>query len=1139
MSALARALADVMARHEPLRTIYRSWPLRDDAAAVADASTDLGDLEDLDDLSDLDALDDLADLSDLDALPDLDAPVDPAAPAPLDVARPTAMPAADTGRDLAAEAIGDAAVDLGSLRARVLPPPPARLPVIDLRALDDAARAAVAAQLRRRAATRSFDLATGPIVRAWLLRLAVDRHHLLLTVHHIAADGWSLGILLRELGGRYAAHRGGADAAAQLPALPAQYAEHALAQRRWLAGPTLDRMLGFWRARLDGVPTLALRPDRLQAAVDDDRALRAAITLDPARSAAVRAFARSHDATPFMVLLAAFQLLISRWTGQRNFAVGAPIAGRDRPEIEPLVGLFVNTLALRVNLRDAPSFTALVTRTRDEVFEAFAHDGVPFEKLVAELAPPRELGRQPFAQAMFALQNVPALPSGLPGLQAERLDGDAEIAAKFDFALALVDRPGDDGGFDGALTMAAARFAPETVEQVARTFDQLLGAALDAPDRPITTLPALDDDARAAALDAWNATGVALDLETPVHAQVLAQTAARPGAPALEWDGETVDYATLARRARAWAAQLRRRGVRPGDRVALHLAVGPTLIEAMLGVLIAGAAYVPIDRKHPRARQALMLGDVGSALLITDDADADDALRTALEAQGETMPAVVHLPADAPADDTDDDPPTIDLGGGALAYVLYTSGSTGRPKGVGVPHRAILNLVLQDGVMPVGPGDRVGQMANVSFDAATLEIWGALLRGATLVGVSREAALDPARFGGVLRDLRISALLITTALFHRVAAAAPDAFASVEHVLFAGEALDPPAARAVLRATPPTRLLHCYGPTETTTLSTFLRLEGADAVAIDAPTVPIGRPIGNTRAYVVDRTLRPSAIAAVGQLMIAGAGLAWGYHERPSATAARFVPDPFGDLHGDRLYATGDLVRWRPAGVIDFVGRADAQIKLRGFRIEPGEVESILRTLPGVDAAVVLLRRDRGAGDPRLVAYVTADPAAIEPPTPPALRSTLRGQMPEYMVPSDVVVLDALPLNAVGKVDRARLPMPAVDAARDAAADAFIEPRTPIERDVAALFEQLLGRTPIGLYDDFFEAGGHSLLATQLLAQLRQTFEIDLALRTLFERPTPAALAEMVVAQSTVDRPAPTAQWTIARQPRRDDAPTD
>ncbi len=923
-----------------------------------------------------------------------------------------------------------------------------------------------------------FDLERGPLMRAGLLRLAPDDHVLLLTLHHVVSDGWSTGILLRELSALYAG--------SPLPPLPVQYGDFAAWQRSWLSGEALERQLAWWRGKLAGAPPLLELPtDRPRPPVQGPEGGRRAFALPPETGRALRELSRREGATLFMTLLAGWQALLSRYSGQDDVSVGTPIAGRTRLETEGLIGFFVNTLVLRADLSAEPSFRALLAQARETTLGAYAHQDVPFEKLVEELHPERSLTHNPLFQVLFALQNLERGEARLGDLRVEAVGGGAETT-QFDLALGMVE---DGEGVRGSVSYRTELFDPETVDRMLGHFALLLDRAAAEPDRSLSSLPLLAAAEREEVLVRWNDARLDGPADFCLHQPFEAQAARTPGAVAVVHGAERVTYAALNAGANRVAHHLRRLGVGPETRVAVGLERTPRLLAALLGVLKAGGAYVPLDPAYPRERNALTLEDSGARVLLTEDSVAP-GLPDAGGAH------VVRLDADAAllAGESEADPPAA-AGPENLAYLIYTSGSTGRPKGVAIRHGSAAALLeWSRGVF--APEELAGVLASTSvcFDLSVFEIFLPLAVGGTVVLARNALQLPELPAAGEVTLVNT----VPSALAELLRAGALPR--SVRTVNLAGEPLPNPLAQDAYRLGHVRRVLNLYGPSEDTTYSTFALVEEGAAAAPS-----IGRAIAGSQAYLLDRALHPVPVGVAGELYLGGAGLARGYLGRPDLTAERWLPDPFAAGPGARMYRTGDLARWRRSGVLEFLGRIDHQVKVRGFRIEPGEVQAVLAGHPGVREAVVAARRDQG--ETRLVGYVV--PAEGAAPDAAGLRGWMRERLPEHMVPAAWVVLEAFPLTPSGKVDRTALPAP------EAAAGAgYTAPRTPVEEALVRIWEEVLRRTPVGVHDDFFALGGHSLLVMQVVSRVRTVLGAELPVALLFERPTVAELAPAVAEHS-------------------------
>jgi amino acid adenylation domain-containing protein len=973
----------------------------------------------------------------------------------------------------------------GRVTQAVAPPRPVDLAVTSLEGLSDQEQHGRLTAVFREQAQRRFDLSRDLLLRATLARLGPDEHALLLAVHHVCCDGWSMELLVREVAALYPAFVRGLPS--PLRPLPLQYIDVATWQRRRMSGEVLRDHLAYWTERLAGAPDLLDLPrDRVRPPVPSGRGGRVPVRLDAGLTSGLRALARREGTTTFVALLAGLQVLLHRYTGAEDVLVGVPVAGRTRRSTEDLIGLFVNPVVMRTDLSGGPTFAEVLRRCHRVVLDANAHAELPFERLVEELRPVRTAGAHPLFQVAFSHTVAAPLPADVAGLRVEPLDLDPGTA-KFDLTLELREGPREVTGW---LEYASDLFDEANVARAARQFEVLLASAVAEPDRPAAELDAIGAPARRELL-AW-ADPPATDYgrDATVHGLVEARAARTPDAVAVLYParGEALTYRELSDRAARLARLLREGGAGPGERVAVCLPRCSALVVALLAVLRTGAAYLPLDPDAPAERLA-RLADAAGACAVVTWPGAPDAF------SGVRHTVVVDLASALPPG-TDENAVTplsgVDVDAGDPAYVVHTSGSTGEPKGVVVPHRAVVRLVRATNYVEISPDDRIAQASTVAFDAATFEIWGALLCGATLVGLPREVMLSPPDLAAAVREHRITVLFLTTALFAEVARQRPDAFAPLRVLLFGGEAVDPAHVRAVLDR-PPRRLLHVYGPTESTTFATWHEVR---EVPDGAVTVPIGGPVSNTSCYVVDSDLRLVPPGGAGELVVGGDGLALGYLD--GGDAGRFVPNPFGS---GRLYRTGDRVRQRADLALEFLGRIDRQVKLRGFRVEPGEVEAVLSGHPDVAAAVVTVH---GTGDVRrLVGYVVprAGAAAAGDDLAARVRAHARRLLPEYMVPWAVTVLDRLPLNANGKVDRGALPAP-VDRGGGGRA-----PRTPVEAALAAIWAEVLGLPEVGVDDDFFELGGHSLLATRLVAHVRRVFRIDLPLRDLFEATTVSGLA--------------------------------
>ncbi|HLL45402.1 MAG TPA: amino acid adenylation domain-containing protein, partial [Longimicrobiaceae bacterium] len=947
---------------------------------------------------------------------------------------------------------------------------------------------AAADELRRLVsdeASAPFDLAQGPLVRGRLVRMAADDHVLLLTIHHIVSDGWSMGVLFRELGALYAAFaRGEGD---PLPPLPVQYADYAAWHRRWVEGPVLEAQAEYWTQALAGAPELLELPtDHPRPAKQDFAGASVKVELDEALTAALKTLSQRHGTTLFMTLLAGWAAVLSRLSGQDEVVVGTPTANRGRAEVEGLIGFFVNTLPVRVDLSGAPTVAEALGRVKARALEAQQNQDIPFEQVVELVQPARSLAHSPLFQVMFAWQNAPASRLELPGLSLAPADAAPHVNAKFDLLLSLSE---DDGRIVGEVEYATALFDGATVERWLGYLRRML-EAMAADDGPgIDRLPMLAGTERRQVLREWNATEAAYPREACVHELVEAQVERTPGAEAVVFEGERVTYAELNARANRLAHHLRALGVRADTRVGICVERSVEMVVGLLGILKAGGAYVPLDAGYPVDRLRSMLEDSAPAVLLTHPPQA--ATAAALSA-GSAIPVLDLTGGGAWGVHRATNPGRDGVGAGNLAHVLFTSGSTGRPKGVMLEHGSLVNrLAWMQDRYGMEPGEALLQKTPFSFDVSFWEFFWPLVVGARLVMARPDGHRDPAYLAATIRREGITTAHFVPSML-QLFLEHPEAgrCTGLLRVPVSGEAVSAALVRQFHRRLPGVGLYNQYGPTESGEVTEWECDPGAERVSI-------GRAIHNSAVYVLDRAAEPVPVGVAGELFIGGVAVARGYLGRPRLTAERFVPDPFGEP-GARLYRTGDLARWLPDGTLEYLGRTDFQVKVRGFRVEPGEIEARLASHPGVREAVVLALDD-GAGGKRLVAYFVGEALESE-----ALRAHLSGQLPEYMVPAAFVRLEALPLTPNGKLDRRALPAPGADAF---AARAYEAPVGEVEKELAGIWSELLGVERVGRGDHFFALGGHSLLAVRVVSRVRRALGVDASPGDLFERPVLADLA--------------------------------
>ena len=958
------------------------------------------------------------------------------------------------------------------------------LPLADLTALPTEDREAESVRLATVEARQPFDLAAGPLLRATLMRLGEQDHRLYLALHHIIFDGVAVYQgFLPELRAIYEAFLDGRPS--PLPEPPIQYGDYAVWQRGYVQGATLEQHLAYWRQKLNGrLPVLQLPADRPRPARETFRGSMLPFALSRELTSALDDLARGEGCTLYMILLAAYATLLYRYSGQEDVLIGTATAGRDRPELDAMIGYFLTTMVMRADLSGNPTFRELLRRVRELTIEGMAHENAPFDVLVRELQPERTLTHNPLFQTLLTLE--PPLPVLECGWTLTQMDVETGVS-KFDLSLEMDNRP---EGLIGRFEYNSDLFDRATIERMIAQWRTLLEGLVADPGQPISTLPLLPAAESRQLLEGWNDTAREYPRHATVHRLVEAQAERTPDAVAAVCAGEHLTYGELNRRANQLAYHLRAMGVGTETLVGVCADHSLEMLVGVLGILKAGGAYLPLDPTFPPARLAFMLADARAPVLV--------AQRRTAAALPPHDARLVLLDADWPEIARQEEAnPDGGAGPANLAYVIYTSGSTGRPKGVQVPHRAVVNLLCSMAREPgLSADDCLLAVTTLSFDIAGLEIFLPLTVGARVALVSREVASDGPALADALTTSGATIMQATPSTWQLLLAAGWRGDSRLT-VLCGGEALPPELAEKLLPRVG--SLWNMYGPTETTIWSAVCRVEPGDAISL-------GHPIANTQVYVLDARTQPTPVGVPGELHIGGDGLARGYLGRPELTAERFIPHPLCNAPGERLYRTGDLVRYRADGTLEFLGRLDNQVKVRGYRIEVGEIEAVLARQEGVGACAVVVREDT-PGDRRLVAYVVTDP--VRPPASDELRRAIRACLPEYMVPASFVRLDSLPLTPNGKIDRRALLSPLLERPDEAARlhPDHVAPRTPLERALARIWEDVLGVGRVGVRDNFFDLGGHSLLAVRLLDRIARVLGRAVPFSALFAGATIERLA--------------------------------
>ena len=942
-----------------------------------------------------------------------------------------------------------------------------------------------------------YDLQRNSVIRLKVYSRSPESHVLLLGVHHIVFDYWSYDVFAHELTELYACIQEGGQSA--LSPLRWQFTDFVQRQQDMLTSPRGEKLLQYWQRELAGeIPALNLPTDRVRPTIQTHTGSSFNFSLEDELAGRLRVLANEKDLTLYVLLLAAFQVLLHRYTGQDDILIGSPMVCRDSVQCEDLIGYFSNVVPLRANLAGDPSFNCFVAQVRETVLGALEHQDYPFPLIVELIAPSRDPSRSPLIDAVFsweksrygARRQIFTEGKGITGAQLPlHLLYARQLGSPFDVTLLIFE---GQERVSGTVLYNSDLFNPERIARMAANFTTLLGGIVDNSAQRVSKLRLISSEERMRLVVNWNATSTSYPRELSLQKLFESQVERTPGAQAVVFGEQCVSYRELNRRANQLAWYLKKRGVGPGVLVGVCLERSAEMVIALLAILKAGGAYVPLDPTYPKERLTFMLVDSQAPVVLAEEGTRGRWL----EDWGE----VVWIDREASRiREKSETNPEDQSNGGSLAYVMYTSGSTGAPKGIEIRQRGVSRLVMNTDYVELGPEDRIAQTSNTSFDAATFEIWGALLNGAQLVGVSKDVVLSARAYAEEIRRREITTLFLTTALFNELAREAPWMFSGVRQVLFGGEAVKPHWVAQVLREGKPGRLLHVYGPTETTTFATWYQVED---VQEGATTVPIGRPIANTRVYVLDGQEEPVPIGMTGELYIGGDGVARGYLNRPELTTERFVEDRFSSETGTRLYRTGDLVRYRADGNLEFLGRADQQVKIRGFRVELEEIETVLRKHPEVREAVVLAREGT-MQEKRLVAYLVLRGHEVGTSE---FRCWVKERLPEYMTPSAFLYLERLPLNANGKLDKQALPAP--EQRRPDLNEPFAAAESDMEQIIAGLWKAALGLQEVGRYDNFFDLGGHSLLVAQIHAKLEKAVGRSVAIVDIFRHPTISTLAK-------------------------------
>ncbi|HET8913522.1 MAG TPA: amino acid adenylation domain-containing protein, partial [Ktedonobacteraceae bacterium] len=959
---------------------------------------------------------------------------------------------------------------------------------IDLSLLTPRQQEEVARQLLHKGEQAPFDLAQSPLIQAWLVRINANTHLLIMTMHHIVSDGWSLNIFRRELALLYDAYS--RQQPSPLPEIRIQYTDFSLWQHSWLKGSVLEEQMAYWKQQLTGAPSLITLPtDYPRPTLQTYRGSTYSFELPGRLIKQVQALSRREGVSLFMTLLTAFTILLARYSGQDDLVIGTPIANRTHTELENLIGFFVNTLALRINISHHPTFREALAQVREITLGAYAHQAIPFEKLVEELSPERHLEHSLIFQVMFALHNTTETMAAFSDLNVEELIT-ANYTSQFDLTLMMAET---ENGMIGTFEYNTDLFRPERIERMYTHFHTLLQHIVTSPDQTVTRLPLLSSEEKQRMLLEWNATELDAPTQRGLHQLFEEQAHRTPHAPAVSDEQQCLTYEALQHRSTQLAYHLTGLGLQPEQPVGVFLERNVDLLVALLGILKAGGAYLPLDPAFPTDRLAYMMRNAGVSLIVTEE-----ALRQYIPYQpiqsiflDTGWPAIEQTPLTGSLPEVSSE---------QLAYILYTSGSTGQPKGVQVSHRNIVNFLSSLRLEPgIQASDTLLAITTLSFDIAGLELFLPLIAGAQVALVSRNTALDGALLARAILARNATIMQATPASWRLLLDAGWQGNPALT-ILCGGEALPHELARKLLVRGK--AVWNLYGPTETTIWSARHPLNSPLA---ETGTVPIGQPVSNTSIFLLDKALEPVPIGVSGDLYIGGAGVARGYLQQPDLTAERFIPDPWSTHPGARMYATGDKARFSANGIIEFLGRGDQQVKLRGHRIEPGEIETILEQHPTIRQAVVLVREDE-PGYPQLVAYLVGENDTTCSFSD--LRAYLSTTLPDYMLPTHVLWLPEFPHTANRKVDRRSLPKP--ESLSPSLEASYVAPASQVEQAIATIWQNVLHLETVGIHHNFFDLGGHSLLLTRVARMMNETLHLNITILDLFQHPTIAALASFL-----------------------------